>query len=542
MDKYENIPCVVQPPNLYRQLYKHQLAMIFKMEKLEQEQLVQDGNIIQRTKLGVNADIAGHGKSATVVGLVLRDKMEWDMEYPYAHETTTTESAGLITRILVQRFDRLPSTLILTSPSIVKQWQDEFSYTDLIVKTVTTTRDIEEVHAEDCNVIIITPPMYNKFVMSYAKYAWKRFVFDEPGHVRIASMRELRAGFYWFITSSPQSISAKHRNCRNSFIQEIVGDGWWDFDVQFSGMILKNDDDFVRASFNMPSTHFHDYECFNPLLKAVNGIVNQHITDMLEAGNIEGVIYALGGKKTENIVELVRKNKQKELDDIIIKLKESETEELIREREQLNKQLSVLDERFREMLDSNCCICSEKLNGPVLEPRCQNMFCGNCLLTWLQKSSTCPLCREVIDTTQLVYLKDRKDTLQVTGEPRMLTKNERVISIINTKEEGKFLIFSSSNETFGPICKLLSEHKIPFAEVRGSVRSREKIIENFKNGDLKVLFLNSNNDGAGLNLQEATDLILYHEMTICKQNEVIGRANRIGREEELHVHKLRVPV
>jgi len=43
-------------------------------------------------------------------------------------------------------------------------------------------------------------------------------------------------------------------------------------------------------------------------------------------------------------------------------------------------------------------------------------------------------------------------------------------------------------------------------------------------------------------LQEATDIILYHEMSKNTQNQIIGRANRIGRLVSLNVHHLELDI
>jgi hypothetical protein len=45
------------------------------------------------------------------------------------------------------------------------------------------------------------------------------------------------------------------------------------------------------------------------IYRALFGIVGKNISQMVEAGNIIGAINALGGNKTDNILELVRKNK-----------------------------------------------------------------------------------------------------------------------------------------------------------------------------------------------------------------------------------------
>ena len=44
--------------------------------------------------------------------------------------------------------------------------------------------------------------------------------------------------------------------------------------------------------------------------------------------------------------------------------------------------------------------------------------------------------------------------------------------------------------------------------------------------------------GAGINLQEATDIIMYHSISSEHRRQIIGRANRIGRTCELTVHNL----
>ena len=86
--------------------------------------------------------------------------------------------------------------------------------------------------------------------------------------------------------------------------------------------------------------------------------------------------------------------------------------------------------------------------------------------------------------------------------------------------------------------KSLKENNILFVEIKGSVKTIQKNLEYFKSGKIKVLFLNSNTSAAGINLQETTDIILYHKMALNNENQIIGRANRIGRNIDLNVHHL----
>ena len=318
-----NVRIVSPPKRLNIKLFEHQLASIYQMEKLEREQVVEREIPIgehrstttqTETRLGINADPTGYGKTLSMIGMIARDKMNWDMDTPFTCEKITTESAGLVRSRVVTRYDRLPATLILVSPSILIQWERELSHTNLVVSSVVSKRDVDNIDASESDVVIVTLSMYNYLIRSYSRYAWKRFIFDEPGHSRVPGMKDIKAGFYWFVTATPNAITIKHRNCRGSFIKKIIGDNWCEFEEQFGYLIIRNDEDFVKSSFSIPNSEHYYYRCFQPISNTVDGLVSPIIITMIEAGNIEGAITALGGSKTKNIVELVRKKKLEELE------------------------------------------------------------------------------------------------------------------------------------------------------------------------------------------------------------------------------------
>ena len=554
MCDYDSIPVVSQPINLKTRLFRHQLACIHRMEKLEREQTIEHAGHIKETRLGVNSDPTGYGKTLSMIGLICRDRMDWEMDVPFVQENVTMEAAGLVRNREIARYDRLPATLILASPSIIQQWGEEFSPTGLKVQVVASKYDLDKVDVIKADVVLVSVPMFNSLIISYSRYAWKRFIFDEPGHVRVSGMKELVAGFYWFVTATPEAITTKHRNCRGSFMRRIIGDGWAKFDEQFCGMILRNDLNFVKASFDMPPTYHRNHICCQPVLQTVAGIIGGSVSNMIAAGDIEAAINALGGKKTKNIVELVRQEKVEELTRITadihihqdIKRNDRKLVEAQKKHDRVTKQLVDLDRRTRAMLQDNCTICVDKLAKPVLEPNCQNLFCGQCLLTWLRKHTRCPLCRVNISPTDLVYLEEQttdtpETSLSVTRNcTKALTQVETVNKIIRGNKAGKFLVFSAYDATFDPICRFLQEEGISYTQLRGTRKAYQQGIEDYKYGDIQVIFLNSNFNGAGLNLQETTDIILYHEMPVSTENQIVGRANRIGRTQPLQVHHLQI--
>jgi SNF2 family DNA or RNA helicase len=551
MNDFENIPLAKQPKNVTKILFKHQLSSIYQMETLEREKHVQCNDGFKQTRIGINADTTGYGKTLSMIGLIARDKMEWNLDIPFTKEIINTESAGLILNHKFERYDKIPTTLILVPTSIVSQWEKEFLHTNLRVKVIETRKDVETVVAENYDVVIVTVSMFNNLAISYSRYAWKRFIFDEPGHVRVASMKEINAGFYWLVTATPEDIKLRHLNCTNSFMKKIIGDEICKIEEQFEHMIVRNDLSFVYSSFNIYQTQHHYHKCFQPILKAVSGMINNTIHLMIEAGNIEGAVIALGGKKSDNILELVKRDILESLTKIEaniliyrdIKKDDKKLQIAMTNAEELKNKLKQLESRFESMLKDICPICTDTLKSPIMEPSCQNLFCGKCLLVWLQNQKSCPLCRANINNTELVCIENKlsSSTNQICKEKKY-THIEKVIDILNSNTKGKFIIFSAYDATFKPICKMLKEQNITFSLIIGNRKTREKNIENFKNGNTKVIFLNSNFNGAGINLQEASDIILYHEMTLSVQNQIIGRANRIGRSESLNVHHLQVEI
>ena len=171
---------------------------------------------------------------------------------------------------------------------------------------------------------------------------------------------------------------------------------------------------------------------------------------------------------------------------------------------------------------------------------CQNIFCGECILSWLDKKNSCPLCRTNGQRDNIIYIKNNTNSEKVDecNKNTKMSKQDKIIDIIQNKKNGKFIIFSSYDETFYTIRCVLAEHQISYAEVQGTVNTRSKKINSFKEGKTQVIFLNSKNNGAGINLQEASDIILYHEMNENVVKQIIGRANRIGRKDELYIHHL----
>ena len=90
MNDYSDVKMITQPKNMTINLYPHQLASVYEMEKRELERKVSHGSDNYEVKMGILADKTGFGKTISMVALLTRDKMKWDTSSYYTNEETNS--------------------------------------------------------------------------------------------------------------------------------------------------------------------------------------------------------------------------------------------------------------------------------------------------------------------------------------------------------------------------------------------------------------------------------------------------------------------
>lgn len=513
--------------------YPHQLESIDKMKMLEKTGVVKVDSWVIETSLGFLCDPTGSGKTLSIAGLIQDDDLTWDVTQPFTVKryTASTDKRNIVSFYKVEVYERINSTLVVANPSIIKHWEEELKKLNLRVLKVTSKKDIDfttslnDPEQEAYDVVLICSTIYNSIAARCeVEYkAWKRVIFDEP-HGKPPVLLPITFGFCWIVSAN---VTEVYSGIRSGFLHDIFNQ--FSQDV-LSKIVVKNSSETIKQSFKLPPVLKKYYDCYQPILNTVKGLVSDNVAQMISAGNMIGAVKELGGEITDNIAELVKSKKLKELENVS---SEAEVERILH-------QIEELDVKFSEALSGPCLICCNNLINPVMETSCQNIFCSECVLNIFKKNDgnpiPCPICRVPIkDLKSLVFINPSSQH-SASHQILLPTKQQQLINIINEKEDGKFIVYSSWDETFLTIKNVLEENKIEYSEVKGNIPSRIKILENFRNGKIKVLFLNSNHSGSGLNLQEATDLIIYHNTS----NEcfIIGRANRIGRTIPLVCHIL----
>ena len=451
-------PIVPQPTNFRRSLFDHQKTSIYEMEKFEKERVVNINSVYNlETKFAIQSDPTGYGKTASMVGLLVRDAMSWDTTVPFSVEEPYSINEGCkITKKFSLR--KIPTNLIVISQSLVAQWKEELGFSDLKIEVVRTRKKAGSIKAEDFDVVLCTPTMYNKLLERYMGVAWKRMIYDEPGTTQIPSMKKIYTGFTWFVTATPELLKWRYSSRRNHHISRLSLH--YMENIFFSALQIKNPKEYVSKSYAMPAVNHHFYQCYQPISRAVMGFVPHRVEIMIAAGNIRGAIRYLGGTETDNIVALVKNRFTEELEDAIHKINRYTSrgdQERITEWKDKKTRIEIkiqnLEKRFNESLKGNCNICFEKLKKPALVPCCHNLFCGECLMKWLSRNNTCPLCRQSLTISNLTYIKEDEDEPVV--ESIKITKPCQIVKIIKNNEGGKFIIFSNEDATYNFISEEL---------------------------------------------------------------------------------------
>ena len=501
-------------------LYDHQKTSIESMEKLEKNPIVSiTSETYIETKIGILSDLPGYGKTLSIIGLIGKTLFDHEDDV-YLKEVR--EVSNYVSKLKITRIEQLSVSLILVNVSLLSQWIFELSRTTLRFFAVYNKSEIENIDLSKYDVILVSHNIYNIFCQVYRNKCWKRFIIDEPASLKISSMEEISAKFYWLITATPYELYPRKRS---GFLNDMLPE------LEFiKYIILKNDDQYVKISYEMPITNHIYYNITCDFSKLFEGLVNHNIMEMMEAGNIQGVLTSFGNV-SETIIDSFCIRKKKRLAELM------SDEENIEKIQLIKNHLQILEERIRRYTSEHLCIVCNKFHKDIsILTCCQMIVCEQKIETPI-----CPLCKSA-DMTQVKLttednmfdIHEYKDDFEKIN----MTKIQQIMSIISDSINKKILIFSNFNESFMTIKKYLEEKHIHYLELRGTKEKRDNTIDLYKTGHVNVLLLNTIHSGAGLNLQETTDIIIYHRLHDYQKTQVIGRANRIGRKINLNVHYL----
>ena len=575
-----------QPEGIIVKLKPHQLTSLYKaidMEtngninyKLENFNYYNQSNPLDNytnvnigTNLGILGDKVGYGKTLIALSIIANNPLKNIYINPNFTKTFNNHKSYnylniSMDNILIKKERNIINSTLIIVPRgpVFIQWENTIKEkTNLKVLAITNYGFIKQTlpkfngenkdeifnFFENYDIVLIKNTTYDVLCKNYYKFdlinSWKRLMIDEAHEIITKIPSHINYHFLWLISGT--YIDLLQRNNSNTYytygIKELLDE------YRINLILVKNNDKFIKNSFHIPEPIERTYLCKLPSNYLIaKKFLNSSVMDKINANDFAGAIKELGGKNEteDNIIELVSKelkkdlkNKEREREyindlDMLFEDKQQKLKKIDNEIEIQKSKINDLTERIKSLTNNNCAICMDNLKNPIIL-ECTHIYCGNCIIKWIMNNTNCPYCRTTISSyNKLIAIVDNKNE-----EENIMSKEDTFISIVKNKPDGKFLVFTKNDNGFDIIKKKMIENDIKYEFLKGNTQHMMNVLDKFKSGNINVILLNTQYAGSGIDINYATDVIIYHSMGIDKQ-QAIGRAQRVGRNSELYIHNL----
>jgi SNF2 family DNA or RNA helicase len=430
---------------------------------------------------------------------------------------------------------------------------------------------------------------------------WSTVIFDEVDSIHFTSTVPMpRANFYWLVTATWPNIlfQGLYMYMSNTFLaqraaaglhpdlvellhQDQVTNGsnfYSRYDIRSANffseflskhpsrghLVLRTNKQFMDQSWRSPPVIEQRIICETPVShRIIAQYVNEEIQELLHAGDIQTALEKLGVNNTSqsSLITALCETREKELDRLekTLAFKETMDYSTPQAKEQaitslktkissIKEQIASLKQRILNVKDEICAICFDEPKVPTFVLCCERLFCGACIINCIQRNPSCPLCRSALDYKRLRQLDEdssansgstvnrgKNANLEQERKPK---KKDALLKLITENRNGKFLVFNRYDNPFLEIEGQLLERGIKVASVKGNKDHISSTLKQFEKGEIQVLLMNSMQAGVGMDLKSATHVVLMHLMKTEEERQIIGRAIRLGRNEQLNLVRL----
>jgi SNF2 family DNA or RNA helicase len=427
---------------------------------------------------------------------------------------------------------------------------------------------------------------------------WSRVFIDEADSISLSnSNEEIHGLFYWFISASwmnlvfaggaffnieityrplPETPTEVVRRvqqlqggsnilsipgCRHMNIVRrmcSIGNGGFisinSAGSQSARLIIHSNSDFLASSFSRPVVTHTQILCETPAnIFVLDSFISPDMMERLHAGDIQGALETVGmhTSSESDVITAVTASLEKDLENArrtyeykksmdysTEQIKQKAIEACEQKITALESRITAIKERIKSSADQTCPICyCNVTSAPAVTPCCHQLFCFPCLCESLKRVAACPMCRaRIADLKEIKVVGDGGETPD-NGAVALKKKHKKAafLDFVKANPKAKILMFSGYDGTFSGLDTLLKSESVPFALLSGSQARITKLLNEFEAGKYTVLFLNARNMGAGLNIDCASHVVLFHRMSQELESQIIGRALRLGRSIPLDV-------
>lgn len=553
------------------QLREHQIRAIDKMSQLEKLNYARNDNDIihHECNYGILCDKVGSGKSIMILALLSVNPC---FEFSVQNEVIDYSIVWNVGYRIVSKkcVNHIPTTVIIVPVSLCDQWMTYISnftsFTCLLIRKMKDLTNYKS-KAEENNVdiILLSNKLYQTFTTEFSHKNFARVVFDEVDSIDIPNTNKINAGFYWLVTASLTNIVCARRS-NKGFLTDILKmnqSTYNDF------LYIKNNDEHVDLSLQLSSPIENIIECkVNRILKIIGNIIPHRIQQMISAGDICGALDELNifNDTSDNILQIVTESYQRQLQNENLKLemhertiftRPEEKEKAVKESQKiisgLENKIKMIKNRIEE--ENIDPITYDTIIDPVITKCCQNKFDARSIFTYINYQNksliSCPLCKftpfSIQHIIKLIDSNQVKDINDSVSDNSWVSKNHNKLENLGylydnsmIKNTDKILLMTQyNNHLFDKeIGEMLTSKNVKWLSVQTPGARISKFVDKYKTNQINCLILNANYYGAGLNLEMTDHLIFLHKMPSVIELQVLGRAQRIGRKNTLHVWKL----
>jgi hypothetical protein len=522
-----------------------------------------------RSKIGILSNTVGSGKTFCSLNLICNkeevvpyEKRKWIYfnESLYDNTDLPKDIVNLIGEYTEERENifvdnpeyeenknimHTKCNLIIVPHNIVNQWEidikniqkENFKY--MIIKTVKDTRKFFKScpTLDDYDVILINNNQKKNFCSYFEdNIVWNRILLDEPDKLKRQIMDNMYCNFLWLITATPTSMDF-YNIFAHSYDLGYIDDKYIRNGITCSEKYIRTFFKLEKPLLNQQTLAVGKFELFMACFNKRFVINNQCIFYTLLAKIIRCANFDRTFKrKTFNLMPgptLGEVNYWNLYDRF--------------------ENLKNMDMKINTLLNSLCFFVEDEYANYrfVNMNRYEKNDIGFVLViirTVLKYyypliNQDTEIYEDKLSTLEefFIYKNERKFEVDFrlnffTMKNQIIeadkkTKIEKVLDIVenNINNNGERLLFFSNNN------RIFNDKDIKNRELKGNATTINRIMRDFESGKIKILMLNSQHYGAGINLQMADRLIILDNVHENDYKQVVGRAQRIGRKTRLKI-------
>jgi SNF2 family DNA or RNA helicase len=549
------------------------------------------------TQVGVICDSVGAGKSYAILALIMSqyngqhdtNKITTIKSYgnDRVHVSWNRSYIPVRTSMLV-----IPHILVSQWKRYISEFSDSIRHT-IISKQSQCNNFVETIlpRLDETDLVVVTCSFYNQIAreIMQSNYCMRRVVYDEVDNMNIPNCKNVNSRFYWFVTASYANLLYPRGNyyydndaqrtvwhCsglhNSGFVKNVFMDLSFNLPIDyFKTLFLKNSDTYIHESISLPDPNYQIVRCATPPeIQILTGFANEDVIQCLNARDITSALRLVNPRQVsdeDNLVGLQISRLVKDLHNMSVRIElarsleyddpsaqEQDINRLMDRKGELESRIEGIKERIRSC--DTCCICYDTIHIKTLTPCCSNAFCFECLTRWLARKKNCPLCKSNVNSTELLTIQQQQPsphtgTLseEIHDRNRICDSNDKIRNLkallTNNLDPvtSKILVFSSYDMSLHSITAALRQDdladKYKCKCLRGNETQVQTIVQNYRSisgqNMLNMLFVNAKNFGSGINLENTTDIIMFHKLDSELEKQVIGRAQRLGRTAPLKV-------